>query len=330
VGYNNPGTPGLTEVRAVQRGLVGLVHETCDDVPFVRRIHAAARISDGEEPRVVARSLHMSPANATKAFQAAERAGVAGIINLGDKPRPAFDMAVTLFVGRLTEAVFERRYRGPLESWGYTWRDMRGRRNEVDFAIELDDRPVLDVNTKNASTQYRNAADLGLDPSKIVPLGIYKLLAGRKSRQARDVPFVFAYLVDWGLSAKAQEAGRRALSEDELGAFKIVLNVGKEPKKRKVEDAAVDAMFGRSKADLVTMADRDGEFEVIGLAHAMTIFLESFEERAPALRNTRAWGGQIGYFIKLGEEMAPWPVVMELLRRKETVELARRIRNGEI
>jgi hypothetical protein len=321
---------GLVQVRSIQRGIVGLVHETCDDVPFIRRIHAAARISDGEDPRAVARSLHMSLAGARAAFENAQRSGVAGLAKLGDRPRPAFDMAVTLFVGRLTEAVFERRYRSLIESWGYTWKDMRGRRSEVDFSIELDDQPVLDINTKNASTQYRNAAQLGLDPSKIVPLGVYKLLAGRKSRDAREVPFVFAYLVDWGLSAKAQEAGRRALSEEELQAFALVLNLDKEPKKRKVEDAAVDAMFERSKADLIAMADRDDEFEVVGLARAMNIFLENFETRAPALRNTRGWQGQIGYFIKLGDEMTPWPTLLEMLRRKETAELARRVRDAEI
>jgi len=330
MGQEGSGAPAnVDEVRAIRRGILGLVGTSCDDVPFVRRIHAAVRIAEGEDPRAVARTLHMSASKAMEAAEAADASGIAGLVKVGPRPRPAFDMAVTLFVGRLTEAVFELRYRAQLESLGYTWIDMRPQRSEVDFAIELEGRPVLDVNTKNASTQYRNATQLGLDPSKIVPLGIYKLLAGRKSRATRAVPFVFAYLVDWGLSEKAQQAGRRALSEEELEAAALMLNVD-EDHKRKAEDAAVDAMFDRAKSELIAMANTADEFEVIGLERAMQTLLENFDTRAPALRNTRGWFGQIGYFIKLGDEMTPWPKVMELLKEKRVDELARRIHAADI
>lgn len=324
-----PDSPSLEEVRALYRGVIGLVGHQLDELDFIKRLSAAVRIANGEEPASVAKSLSMSRARAVGAFEAAKVGGVGSVVKAAPTPRPAFDMAVTLFVGRLTEAVFERRYRKQLEAWGYEWNDWRQSRNEVDFGIELGGQPILDINTKNASTQYRNAVQLGLDPSKIVPLGMYKLLAGRKSRKVRAVPFVFAFLVDWGLSAKAQEAGKRTLNEDELRAAALLLNVD-ETGKRKAEDAAVEAMFDRSKGELIPLADTADEFEAISLARAMGVLLENFDTRAPALRNTRSWQGQIGYFIKIGEEMTPWPVIMELLERHATVQLGQRIDSGEI
>lgn len=319
----------LEEVFALFRGVIGLVGYQLDDIDFIKRLHAVVRIADGEPPGLVAKSLGMSKTRALGAFEAARAGGIGAIIKAAPTPRPAFDMAVTLFVGRLTETVFERRYRNRLEAWGYVWKDWRGSRNEVDFGVELDGRPVLDINTKNASTQYRNAAQLGLDPARIVPLGMYKLLAGRKSREPRPVPFVFAFLVDWGLSAKAQLAGRKTLNDDELRAAALLLNVD-EKGKRKAEDAAVEAMFERSKGELIPLADTADEFETIGLARAMSVLLENFDTRAPALRNTRSWQGQIGYFIKMSEEMTPWPMIMELLEHKNVEELANRITNGQI
>lgn len=324
-----PASQTLEEVLAIYRGVLGLVGNQLDTLDFIKRLHAVVRIADGEPPALVAKSLGLSKARAIGAFEAARSGGISAVIKAAPTPRPAFDMAVTLFVGRLTEAVFEHRYRERLEGWGYTWTDWRGSRNEVDFGIELDGRPVLDINTKNASTQYRNAAQLGLDSSRIVPLGMYKLLAGRKSRELRAVPFVFAFLVDWGLSAKAQEAGRKTLNDDELRAAALLLNID-ETGKRKAEDAAVEAMFERSKGELIPLADTADEFEAIGLARAMSVLLENFDTRAPALRNTRSWQGQIGYFIKMGEEMTPWPIIMGLLEKKDTEELGERINNGQI
>lgn len=319
----------LADVVALERGILSLVGTSLDELPFVRDLKAVVAVANGAAPIDVARRVGITRKRLETMAGAAEREGVAAVLKVKDEPRPAFNMIRTLFIGRVTEEVFRIRYEDRIKSMGLGWEDRRASRTEIDYTISRD-VDAVDVNVKNASEPFRMVQKLGFDPKDCVPLGIYKLLQARKTATARKKPFVFTYLIDWGASAKVQDAARKTLSAEEIAAAEILLNVA-ESGQRKAQDVTIQAMFDRAKDELMKIANTSDDFRVVGWKKAFDILIEKFEERAPALTLPRAgWQGELGIFLQVSSELTPWEEVMKFFERQEFAEIGKRVDEGSL
>src|SRR5436190_2289120 len=229
-----------------------------------------------------------------------------------------------LIIGSLAEQVFEDIYRRTVGSTDLHLRDDRSGGGDTDYLVfNGQGRQVFRLNIKFHGSQFRRAQELvGLPPEDCFALATYKIYSALQKQEREHLPYIFVIL---GVPNLTGAVVGGALPTDVVEFATRARNSPRLQQKRKVEDAIVQAITGRS-ADFGLVETLNGFLDqirnalwrVLSARRADQLLREKLFERAYALRVPRFAmnyrGAELDMHFSISADLHPLEEMLRILR----------------
>jgi len=304
------------------------------------RLKAVLMYAEGKSLAEVSRAVGRNQSTVRGWIRDFEREGLRGLYPLGVAKRSS-QIFANLLVARLAEDFFIELIGPKLRTFGLTYQDRRSEYTETDFSVmDRGGREVFLVNVKVHSSKFEQANRfVNLDPEDTFPLALYKILMGFKYQKDTGLPFLFVVSIMWGIVE--QVVG--LIQPEDREIVELVFQTRTRGKKRaedRLVDSLVDKLRKSSKwATLLSLLQHKGQHRVLSAQKGLSIFMDRFEERCPALtigQFTSKFGGrkglpaEINMHFSISSEMAPLDRLLDVLTDEGVQGLIDAVRTGEI
>lgn len=308
------------------------------------RLRAVLLSAEGKTPGEIAREVGKNIATIRGWLRDFETAGLKGLFPLaegeGEIKRSA-QIFANLLVARLAEDLFQYLISPQLASLGLKCEDRRSEYTEADFGVlDHEGHETFLVNVKVHSSRFEQAAHfVNLDADDTFPLALYKILMGFKYQRESGIPFLFVVSVRWGIVDQVVEH----VQPEDRKLINLVFRV-RARGKRKAEDRLVDTLVEKLRKSsswkmLLDLLERQGQHVVLSAQKALSIFMDKFEDRCPALTlgrfaakfaGRRGVPAEINMHYSIANEMTPLTEFLRVLRQEGVPGLQAAVERREI
>jgi len=305
-------------------------------LPEYKRALALKRVIDGEETRLVAHDLRISPAWLSRTLEQLRDVGLRAL--LPDFTDPFTDPAAAephrlgiaqMLLGTLTEHHFEQQAAQITGGGRLHIEDLVRMRSDTDYRLKNGSgNPLCRMNIKLQGSTFRQASDLvGIDPDDCFALATYKIYGALRRQEEEALPYIFLVLKVPGLAAASVAP---SIPHD------FVWLAGVLAGRRLVEDAIAKKLGGpeyEEQFHMVWERITQGEFRILSARRAFKLLTDRLFDRVFALRVrgfTRSYGrAEIDMHFSMSQELTPLPVFLQMLTQT-LYALNVRLDRGEI